>query len=581
MVTKTPPASASDRLRDWWSPALVAAVYLASSLLMPAQGLWMVDNENRFLQAQALADSGLARYAIPWEGRQLDPGFAMNPLRFDPEGTFEAYKDGEPIAVFQPAYLYLSALALKVGGQAGLNLLPILGALLMLGGVAALARRFDLGRRDRHLAVLVAGLATPAWFYSLNLWEHTLAAACCAWGVVGLVDFQRERAWRPLLLGFAGLGAALFLRDVLGLFAVIVTALLLARLPAERRRVLVAAGVVLGGAVALMVLLQWLTTDHPLGFHAGALTRGAGVGEHLAKRPLIFFLYFVAAHPDRALSFLLAAPFLAAFALRPRLLPSRAPLLVPGLAALAALAGIGFLAGFLAAPSPLRHLLGANGFFVAAPAIVLGLLRPAAAPSPKPAAGARELVLHAACLYFLAYCLLAPWAGAVSLHWGGRLQFCLYPLLAALAVAALADWRDRPGRRPAAAWAALVAVLLVSVASQAYSVTLVRHKRLHAERLAQAMERLEPRVVITDVWWAGHELYASFRERTIFFVRSQAQLETLTAKLAARGEESFVFATRPRQGPPPPGALRVDDGGWDFYSLDLLVSPLGAPAASR
>lgn len=579
MSTRRPTSSFRSLLRDWWSPALVCAVYLASSLLMPARGLWMVDNENRFLQVQALADSGFARYAIPWDGSELDPGFTMNPLRFDPEGTFEGYKDGQLIAVFQPAYLYLSALALKVGGPVGLNLLPILGALLMLAAVAALARRLDLGPRDRHLAVIVAGLATPAWFYSQNLWEHTLAAACCVWGVVGLVDFLRGRAWRPLLLGFAGLGAAVFLRDVLGLFALVVTALLLVRLPAERRRVVIAGGAVLGGSVALLVLFQWLTTGHPLGFHADTLARGAeaGAGGHLAKRPLIFLLYFVGAHPERALSILLAAPFLAAFVLRPRLQPTRAPLLVPGLATLAALAGAGFLAGFLATPTPLNHLLGANGFFVAAPAVVLGLLRPAAASTPKPAAQARELILWAVCLHFVAYCLVAPWAGAVSLHWGGRLQFSLYPLLAVLAVAAVADWRDRPGRRSAVAWAGLAAVLLVSIAGQAYSVTLVRHKKLHSERLAVAMEKLEPRVVITDVWWAGHELYASFRDRTIFYVRSQPQLESLAGKLVARGVDRFVFVTRPRPGPAAPGAIRVDDGGWGFYSLDLLVSPLGAP----
>lgn len=580
MSARRPPASFPAPLRDWWSLALVFAVYLASSLLMPARGLWMVDNENRFLQVQALADSGFARYAIPWEGSELDPGFTMNPLRFDPEGTFEGYKDSQLIAVFQPAYLYLSALALKAGGPHGLNLLPILGALLMLAAVAALARRLDLGPRDRHLAVLVAGLATPAWFYSLNLWEHTLAAACCAWGMVGLVEFLRGRAWRPLLLGFAGLGAAVFLRDVLGLFALIVTALLLVRLPAERRRVMIAAGAVMGGSIALLVLFQWLTTGHPLGFHADTLARGAGAGGHLAKRPLIFFLYFVGAHPERAVSFLLAAPFLAAFVLRPRLQPTRAPLLVPGLAALAALAGAGFLAGFLATPKPLNHLLAANGFFVAAPAIILGLLRPATAAAPKAAAQARELILWAVCLHFVAYCLIAPWAGAISLHWGGRLQFSLYPLLAVLAVAAMVDWRDRPGRRPAVAWAGLAALLLVSIAGQAYSVTLLRHKKLHSERLAVAMEKLEPKVVITDVWWAGHEMYASFGDRTIYYVRSQSQLESLAGKLVERGVDRFVFATRPRPGPAAPGTVRVDDGGWSFYSLDLLVSPLGAPDRS-
>jgi len=565
------------KLGDWWSIGLVLAVYVGTALLLPARGLWMVDNENRFLQVQALADANFGRYAIPWNGAAIDPGFTMNPLRFDPEGTFEAFKDGQLIAVFQPAYLYLAAIMLKLAGLTGLNLLPILGALAMLAGVSALARRFELRDRDRHLAVLVAGLATPAWFYGLNLWEHTLAAAFCVWGTVGLIDFLRERTRRPLLLGFAALGASLFLRDVLGLYVVVIASLLLWRLPGERKRIALVGGAVLGGCIALLVLFQWLTTGHPLGFHAGALAHGSGAGDHLAKRPLIFYLYFVAAHPERGLSFLLAAPFLAAIALRPRLQPARASTLVAGFAVLAALAGAGFLAGHLASPSPLNHLLRANSFFVAAPALVLGLLRPASTLAAKPAGRAREFVLWAACLYFVSYCLVAPASGAVSLHWGGRLQFCLYPLLAALAAATLAEWRDRPGRRRAFASAALAALLTVSIAGQGYSLTLLRQKKLYSERLERALAGLEPQVVITDVWWVGHELHAAFRERTIYFVRSQAQFETLIGRLSARGTDRFVFVSRPRPGPAAAGTIRVDDGGWNFYSLDLLVTGTGRP----
>lgn len=561
-------------VREYWSLALVLAVYLATLAIMPARGLWMVDNENRFIQIRALADANLQEYAIPWGGRELDPGFEMNPLRFNPEGTFEEFKDGQLISVFQPAFLVLGAVFLKLSGTTGLNLLPIAGAALMLMAVSALAGRLALANRDRHLAVILAGLATPTWFYSQNLWEHTLAAGLCLWGVVGLVDFLHERRTRSLVLACASLVAAVVIRDVLGILVLILMGLLFVRMPGERRRLALVGGAVLGGGALALAAFQWAVVGQPLGFHAGTLAGGGGLAEHLARRPRILYLYLIAAHPQQVLSFVLAAPFLASFVLRPRLSPARTPLVVPLVALAAAAAGAAFLAGFLNAQNTPRHLLAANSFFVAAPLVILGLLRPTLDRRRDTISGTRDFLVTSVCLYLLCYCLVAPWAGAVSLHWGGRLQFCLYPLLTVLAVRAFADWREGGARRPGWAWAAVSGLVVVSIAAQVYSVTIVREKKLYSERLAVAMERMEPDVVITDVWWAGHELYEAFRERTIYFVSSQAQLESLAGRLSARGVTSFVFATRPRPGPAPAGTVRVLDGGWDFYSLDLLVSPI-------
>jgi hypothetical protein len=92
------------------------------------------------------------------------------------------------------------------------------------------------------------------------------------------------------------------------------------------------------------------------------------------------------------------------------------------------------------------------------------------------------------------------------------------------------------------------------------------------------MTTIEPTVVVTNVWWVGHELYASFFDRSVFYVQTQEQLESLGARLYAQGVRRFVLATRPQAGSAATGAVRVDDGGWNFYSLDLLVSDLRGSA---
>jgi hypothetical protein len=560
--------------RGHWSLLAVTVVYLVTLGVMPRHGLWIVDNENRFLQVEALADANFREYAIRWPGHDVDPSYALNPLRFNPEGTFQELKDGQLISVFQPAFIVISALAYKVLGFWGLNLVPLVGAVLMLAGVARLAAALHLGPKAAHLAVLLTGLATPAWFYSQNLWEHTTAAALCVWGVVHVVRFLEGRSLRQLAIGYAFLVAAVFFRDVLALFAMVLLALLLFRVPEQRPRIAMTAGAVFAAGLVLLMAFQWVTTGRPLGFHAGTLMNTeTGLGAHLRMRPMLFYLYFVASHPDRVWSFVLAAPFLAAFLIRPRLSPSRLSTAVPLWALAAAAAGMVFLVGFLTTPSPPQRMLVANGFFLVSPVLILGLLRGNDDRRPAEFQGA-ELVLAAACWYFVLYCLVAPWAGAVSLHWGGRLLFTLYPLLAVLAAGTLVRWFDAVGRRVSWRVSAVAVLLLVSGAGQLYSVNILGEKKAYCERLAHAVERFPQPVVITNVWWVGHEMYASFFDKSIFFIKTQAQFDALAATLRSRGIDQVLFAARPQPGAGQNDAVRVEDGTWGFYSLDLFIADL-------
>lgn len=565
---------ASDRARLAGALSLVGVVYLVTLALLPRQGLWSVDNANRFLQAKALADSGFSEYAICWPGRAIDPRFVLNPLRFDPEGTFQEFKDDQLISVFQPAFIVIAAFFYRIFGTWGLYLLPLGGALLMLAAVARLAEALRLGPGAGPLAVLLAGLALPTWFYALTFWEHTLAAALCVGGVDQAVRFLAERAWRRLYAAFALLAAAVFFRDVLGLFALVLLGLLLRAVPDRRGQLAWRALAVFGAGLALLALFQWVTIDRPLGFHAGTLLdKGAGPGAHLRERPLIFYLYLVNAHPNRAWSFLLATPFLAAFLLRPRLAAPRAAAAVPLWALAAAVAGALFLADVAAAPSPPQRLLVGNGFFLAAPIVILGFLR-TRNQRPTSADQAAELVLAAVCWHFVLYCLVAPWAGAVSMHWGGRLQFCLYPLLAVLAAGTLRRWFAAAKTRLPWQAAAFAMLALVSCAGQVYSIRVLHDKYAYCERLASALDRFPQRAVLTNVWWAGHEMYASFFERPIFYIRTPAQFEVLAARLRAQGIDEALFVSRAGTAPRAAGTVTVSDGRWGFYALDLVVIDL-------
>jgi hypothetical protein len=146
--------------------------------------------------------------------------------------------------------------------------------------------------------------------------------------------------------------------------------------------------------------------------------------------------------------------------------------------------------------------------------------------------------------------------------------------LAVLAAGTLARWFAICGRQLSWRAAALILLLLVSCGGQVYALSILGQKKAFSTRLARALEGVAPRVVVTNVWWAGHEMYASFFDRTIFYVKTQAQFDTLAAALRTRGIDEVVFAARPQPGARASGAVRVDDGTWGFYSLDLFVTDL-------
>jgi len=186
-----------------------------------------------------------------------------------------------------------------------------------------------------------------------------------------------------------------------------------------------------------------------------------------------------------------------------------------------------------------------------------------------------DFLLAVACTYLLVYCLVAPWAGAISLHWGARPVFVLYPLLAVLAAATLSRWWQIAGTRRGWQAAVIGLLLLTSCVAQIESVRTLARKKAFSERLNRTVAGIRQPVIVTNVWWFGHELYSVFFDRPIFYLRSQAELERLAATLHTRGVREFVLATRPQPGPKPLSVLRVDDGGWNFYSLDFVIVPVG------
>ncbi|MCA9978353.1 MAG: hypothetical protein KC413_21480, partial [Anaerolineales bacterium] len=109
-----------------------------------------------------------------------------------------------------------------------------------------------------------AVFATPVLFYSLELWDHTLAAACAMWAIYGLAHGIRSGRWQSVVGGGVAAGLGLGQRPEMYVFAIALAVGLLVAAP-RRWRLWLA---YIGGGVAATLPVWWLQyrwVGHPLG----------------------------------------------------------------------------------------------------------------------------------------------------------------------------------------------------------------------------------------------------------------------------------------------------------------------------
>jgi len=565
------------RLRFSGPIAAIALVYVATLVMLPPGGLWVVDNGNKRIQVEALLASGFRDFSLPWPGRDLDPELAFNPL----PRPFSVVRDGRLYSVFSPIFPALSALPFRLLGDAGLCLLPLLASLALLGFVGRIADLGGLPPRGRALAILVAGLATPSWFYAVVFWEHAVAASLCVGAVALAFEFLIRGSKRRLFLSGLVIALAAAMRDPLLIFAAVLGALVFFATPRERLRTGGIFGAGLAAGLLPLALFQWLALGDPLGFHlthgfAPREGEGTGLGFLLRTRPAVLHNLFLASGPGVALSALMTGPF-ALLLLAQLRLPNRAYRAVALAAAAWALAGAIVLAvSHAMAASPIERLMRSNGFFAAAPLLVVGLLR---RRDPGPAPASDRVVgwlLRLVAGYALLYFALTPVRNTTGVHWGNRYLLELYPLLAVpCAVGLQGLWRGSGAARGAAVLLALLAA--GSVALQVFSIDLLRRKLVFGERLEQAVRERPEAVVVTSVWWVPQTLAREFFDKPIFYVASLEQYRMLRARLVQSGAGEFLFISGDARRPPNARARVIEDEGLGFFSVRIERIELSGP----
>ncbi|MFZ1947956.1 MAG: hypothetical protein WAW06_10465, partial [bacterium] len=588
-------------LRRHWlfaAIALVAVAYLATLALLPLDGIWINDIGSRIIQVQGIVASDYTDYSIAWPGAEIDPSFDFAPLAY----PFATIRGDRLFSVWSPFFAAVSSVFFRLAGYPGLYVLPFAASLALLAAVARLVKEVGGGARAQVYAVLLAGLATPLWFYSATFWEHTAVMALLVWAVVAFVRFVATARLRQACVAAALTAFAAYFRAEVYAFSLALLAVLIFYAPRSKLRAALAFCCATAAALVPLWLFHWWALGSPAGHHLATLFESDPIS-HLLARPKVFFYLFLGASREVWASLVLTMPFVILLLINPRL-PERAfRIAIP----LVGLAGAAFAvlvyACFFTTDLPVVCLGACNSLLPAAPILVLGLVR---LKDQSPDAARRAMLWVLVVSYAAIYWLTVPEKASWGIHWGARYLLVVYPLLVVPCALNLEAWqgmvpwpgwrlRLQPGRRlglhagpqpgpraglglgprssrtRALSWAAVTLLVGASLAAQVLSITILQRKMSFSSRLNREVAARAETVIVTDQWWVAQELYSVFYSKPIFLVGSQRAYDDLARRLAARGLTQMLYVTPAAPGEKlGPGTTRVLDGGLNYWSLDLV-----------
>jgi len=538
--------------------SLVALVYILTLAVLPPDGFFINDGGCKFVQMRGLLESGFRQVAIPWPGREIDPTYRYNPL----PAPFGQIHEGRLYGFYSFPFAVASALPYRLMGPFGLYIIPFLSGVLLLPAVWQLAGLLPGGSRKQPLSVILVGLCTPVWFYSVTFWEHMPATCLVTWGALLTLRYCLQGNRRDLALSGVLCGFAVYFRDELYLFAASLLVTAIAARPRDWRGYLTYTAAVLS-ALAPLWIFNLAEFGTLLGLRLGSASPiDRGIGTHLLDRWQVVRVLLFNAHSTRWISITVTAPFLLLMMLFPRVSKRSLSPVAFALAGIGFASGLTVLHGHLTASRPVWRLLASNGLFAVSPILIFAFVRSRRlAPDPaNDSDRAKRLVWQITLVYLLQYLILSPRANTAGIHWGCRLLLPLYPLMGAMASSTLEEWLARAEKRKRVMVAALL-VAGLSVWTQVYALHLLRARKAFASRLNRFTANTPESTIVATGWFLPQELALNFYDKKVFLVKKSEELDSLRKVLASHGIRRFrLMSAYPLTGVPPKDKQTFDDG---------------------
>jgi hypothetical protein len=529
---------------------------------MSSLAFYNSDSGLRYWQVRELAANNRQSFAIEYPGQALDPDFQFIPL-------YCAYTilQGQVFFPITPFLPYLSSFFYAWLGVIGLTVLPVFAGLMTALGTYKLATLCNLPRP--RLILWSSVLATPLLFYTIQLWDHSLAMACAVWAVYGVALGITEQRGRPLL--WAGVVAAVGMgqRPEMYMFALALgAALLIVAWPNLRPAMTLAAG----GAVGMLPIawLQYRWTGHPLGVlmtHVSDYGRPEQyvfqcIGPSRSVQAGRFLLHVDGQDPWSFTAALLAVGGLFLFIFWLRL-----PRLQHWAVAMAALAAI--LGGY-AIWGALLWQGALAGLLTSFPLLGLSLTFIDGNDDGNANRPVYRLTLLTALIFIAG--MIAFWPAYGGVHWGGRYLLPVYPLLLFLAFYVYNAYAARYSVRPMLRFVA-VTLLILSIILQLLSLRLFWQGQQDNTLTQAAIAGLPADVILTNHPFLPTMLMG-LEEKFFMYIDSEEDFYTLIPRLQEQNISRFAFisvAALPIAVPDQVGDIEVRQIEPVVY--ELIVAP--------
>jgi hypothetical protein len=522
-----------------WATGLALAVW---ALAVAPRGFFSGDSGVKLAQAHGLWMSGFASRALPYD-HEVDPEERWFPYQ---RQDFTRVVDGERQGTYSVVFCGFVAVLVALFGLAALPVPALLGAWLMMWGMARAGLRSGLRPGLVLAATAFAGLATPVLFYAAQLAEHTLAAGLAVAAYALIAPVKREpgavdgtvdtiQIWPAAAGALAAVAATLRPEGYCVVAALGVSVALLPGLAVGMR---VRHGLAyLAGAVPVLAG-YWLINLASTGTWDPLV--GANTGAHKAASSFFTMVLFWGELPRSAqpLSWLAMAalPLVAGVAAGHAGSRTHGPWRAVRVVAHAAVGLVVAVVAVRAQDLATGRVLA--GLFCVTPLLAYGLL----AGPWQPRARAPWLV---AVLFLVQLAVLPSGGNAGGLQLGARLLMPALPFLCLLAVMVVEDDLARLARvwQRALVCVAPLALAAVSVLGMARGLPQATTIARQGEETARNAAAAPADVIIARRGWESQlAAPALLSGKTLY--EAPGDLRPLVERLYARGTRSFAVIDR-------------------------------------
>jgi hypothetical protein len=537
------------RFRLWPAAAITAIgilyVIILATALGPLNGFWSSDQGVKVIQVTSLLLNKFRTNALIYPGSVYDPEIAMSPLR----GQYLQH-GGDTYAMFSAQFAFASSIPFFLFGYPGLYIIPIVSTLCTLRAVATIGRSL-LSPGWVLISILLCGLTTPLFFYSLVFWEHTLATLLVTTALALLLLGMERKGALPLFIAGLFLGAAPWFRNetMLAIPAVLFALVVVRRTGALQAMAWVAMGALL--SVGILLVFNQSAYGSFVGPHVLVASRSNYTAEtSLASMVEQRFNWATILLVPRAHRFfVIDLGLFVAAALIGNTSRNRAVIWL-------SLVTIVVFAMRLSSLVQYESSAGLHSTLLETFPLVLLCLVPRAYPEQAVAekhqvaapaeAWAKPQIAAVLGLFALGYIGLA-WLAYIpdgGTQWGPRVLLPAIPPLVLVALWRLSTWFNRSDTQQIAIVLALALVLLsgTSLLGEVYGLRQIYNFNSSNAFMTQTVNHSGEQVIITDTWYAPALLAPIFYDgHLIYLVDTPQQFEQLVDRLAEHKVAQFYY----------------------------------------